>query len=101
MDTPSFNLWTVTQPSPHVLFMEMMDSAAFQTSPWAHPASHTTGTGSFPQVKQPGCGFNYTTHPTQKLKKGYSLPLLLLYAFIASYWAALPLPYNNAVYWST
>jgi hypothetical protein len=33
--------------------------ARVQTSPGAHPASCTMGTGSFPGVKQPGCGADH------------------------------------------
>ena len=34
-------------------------SAPVQTSPGAHPASYTMGTGSFPWVKRPGRGVNH------------------------------------------
>ena len=34
-------------------------SAPIQTSPGAHPASYTMGTGSFPGVKQPGRGADH------------------------------------------
>ena len=37
-------------------------SAAVQTSPGAHPAFYTMGTGSFPGVKWPGRGVD---HPSQ------------------------------------
>ena len=30
-------------------------SASIQTGPGAHPASCTMGTGSFPEIKLPGC----------------------------------------------
>jgi len=36
-------------------------STPVETSPGAHPASYTIGTGSFPGVKRPGRGL--TTHP--------------------------------------
>jgi hypothetical protein len=38
-------------------------SAPVQTSPGAHPASCTIGTGSFPGVKRAGRGVAFTTHP--------------------------------------
>ena len=34
-------------------------SAPVQTGPGAHPASYTTGTGSFPGIKQPRCGVDH------------------------------------------
>ena len=37
-------------------------SAPVQTGPWAHPASCTIGTGSFPEVKS-GRGVMLTPHP--------------------------------------
>jgi hypothetical protein len=37
-------------------------SAPVQTGPWAHPASCTMGTGSFPGVKS-GRGVTLTPHP--------------------------------------
>ena len=39
--------------------MEARFSAPVQTVPGAHPASYTTGTGSFPGVKRPGCGVDH------------------------------------------
>jgi hypothetical protein len=33
--------------------------APVQTGCRSHPASCTTGTGSFPGVKRPGCGFDH------------------------------------------
>jgi hypothetical protein len=33
--------------------------------PWAHPASYTMGTGSFPGVKQPGRGVNHPPHSAE------------------------------------
>jgi hypothetical protein len=44
-------------------------SAPVQTAPRNHPASNTMGTGSFPGVKRPGCGFNHPHHLQTKLKK--------------------------------
>ena len=34
-------------------------SAPVQTSPGAHPASYSMGTGSFLRVKRPGCGVDH------------------------------------------
>jgi len=34
-------------------------SAPVQTGSGVHPASYTTGTGSFPEIKQPGRGFDH------------------------------------------
>ena len=43
--------------------------AAVQTGPGAHPASCTMGIGSFPDVKQPGCGVDNPPHLAPRLKK--------------------------------
>ena len=40
--------------------------------PWAHPASCTMGTGSFPGVKRPGRGVDHSTHLVPRLKKEQS-----------------------------
>jgi hypothetical protein len=47
-------------------------SAPVQTGSGAHPASHSMGTASFPDVKRPGQ--DVTTHPnlTPRLKEEYS-----------------------------
>jgi len=37
--------------------------------PWAHPASYTVGTESFPGVKQPGRGIDHPPYLAQRLKK--------------------------------
>jgi TRAP-type uncharacterized transport system substrate-binding protein len=42
-------------------------SASVQTSPEAHPASYTIGTGSFLGVKRPGRGAD--PHLAQRLKE--------------------------------
>jgi len=34
-------------------------SAPVQTGPGTHAATYTMGTGSFPGVKQPGCGVDH------------------------------------------
>ena len=44
-------------------------SAPVQTGPGAHLASHTTGTGSFSEVKRPGRGVDHPPHPVPRLKK--------------------------------
>ena len=44
-------------------------SVLVQTGPGAHPASYTTGTGSFPGVKRPGCGVNHPPHLVPRLKE--------------------------------
>jgi hypothetical protein len=56
-------------------------SAPLQTSPGAHPASCTMGTGSFPGVKS-GRGVTLTPHPLLVLWlwKGRAIPLLSLRA---------------------
>ena len=52
--------------------MEVRFSAAVQTGPGAHPASYTTGTGSFPGVQRPGRGVEHPPHLSLRLKKEYS-----------------------------
>ena len=44
-------------------------SAPIQTAPGAHPASYTTGTGSFPGVERLGRGVNHPPHLEPRLKK--------------------------------
>ena len=43
-------------------------SALFQTSPGAHPASCTMGTGSFPGVKRPGRGDDNPTSSSSEVE---------------------------------
>ena len=43
-----------------------------QTSPGAHPASYTMGTGSVPGVKQRGRGVDHPPHLAPRLKEEYS-----------------------------
>jgi hypothetical protein len=43
-------------------------SAAVQTGPGAHPATYTTGAGSFPGVKRLGCGVDYPPSSSVKVK---------------------------------
>jgi hypothetical protein len=56
-------------------------STPVQTGPWAHPASCTMGTGSFPAVKS-GRDVTLTPHPflVPWSRKGGSIPLLPLWA---------------------
>jgi len=44
-------------------------SAHVQTGPGAHPASYTKGTGTFPEVKRPRRGLNYSPHLAPRFKK--------------------------------
>ena len=44
-------------------------SAPVQTGPRAHPASFTTGTGSFPRVLRPGRGVDNPSHLAPRIKK--------------------------------
>jgi hypothetical protein len=39
-----------------------------QISPGAHPASYTMGTGSFPGVKQPGCGADHPRPSSEEVE---------------------------------
>jgi hypothetical protein len=41
-----------------------------QTGPGAHPASRTMSTGSFPGVKRPGRGADYSPLSSAEVKKG-------------------------------
>ena len=58
-------------------------SAHVQTGPGAHPASYTTGTGSFTGVNRPGRGVDHPSHLAPRLKEEYgytSAPTLGLLA---------------------
>jgi hypothetical protein len=57
-------------------------SAPVQTSPGAHPASSTTGTGSFPGVKRPGRGVDHPPHLAPRLNSR-AIILLHFWAFVA------------------
>jgi hypothetical protein len=58
-------------------------SASVQSGPGAHPATCTTGTGSFPRVKRQRSGVDHPPHVTSRLKKEYSYKYLLpLWAFV-------------------
>jgi hypothetical protein len=60
-------------------------SAPFQTSPGAHPASYTMGTGFFSGGK--AAGFDLTTHLhlAPRLKKEYSNNYIPLWVFVGRY----------------
>ena len=61
--------------------VEARFSTPVQTGPWAHPASSTLGTGSFPEVKC-GRGVTLTPHPllVPWSRKSRAIPLLPLWA---------------------
>ena len=61
--------------------MGLRFSALVQTGPGAHPASCTTGTGSFPEVKR-GRGMTLTPHSllVPSSRKSRAIPLLHLWA---------------------
>jgi len=66
--------------------VEARFSATVQTGPGAHPASYTTGTGSFPGVKRAGRGVDHPTPSSAEVKEEYSctvIPLLPHLAFVA------------------
>jgi len=50
-------------------------SAPVETSPRAHPASYTMGTGSFPGVKRPGGCVDYAPQSSAKGKERVELYL--------------------------
>jgi len=50
-------------------------SAPVQTSPGAHPASCTMGTGSFLGVKRPGRGFDHPPLSSAEVQEGVELYL--------------------------
>jgi len=55
--------------------VEARFSAPIQTGPGAHPASYTRGTGSFPGVKQPGCGVDHPPLSSAEVKERVELHL--------------------------
>jgi hypothetical protein len=82
-------------------------STPVQTDPGVHPASYTMGTGSFPGVKQPGCGIDHPPPSTAEVKErvrrylyshtgslwpvlGWTLPLLVLLTDLRNYLPGLP-----------
>ena len=64
-------------------------STPVQTDPGAHPASYTTGTGSFPGVKRLGRGVDHPPHLPPRLKKSRAIPLLPLWTFVDFLWWTL------------
>jgi len=59
-------------------------STPVQTGPGGQPASCTMGTGSFPEVKQPGRGDDYPPLPNAEVKERVELYLYSpLWAFVA------------------
>jgi hypothetical protein len=50
---------------------------------WAHPASYTMGTGSFPGVKRPGRGIDHSPHLAPRLKKEKRYTYNPLWALVA------------------
>ena len=68
-------------------------SAPVQTGPGAHPASCTTGTGSFPGVKRPGRGLDHPPQSSAEVEGRVEvLPLWDLWPVIGR---TLPLPYGG------
>ena len=53
-------------------------SAAVQTGPGAHPASHTIGNESFPGAKRPGRGVDHPLPPSAEVKEKVRLYLYSL-----------------------
>jgi len=49
--------------------------APVYTSPGAHPASYTMGTGCFPGVKRPGLDVDHPPHLAPKLRKAFFNPV--------------------------
>ena len=70
-------------------------STPVQTGPGAHPASYTTGIGSFPGVKRPGRGAD---HPPPSKCRGHERVGLYLYSPSGFQWPfigrTLPLPFS-------
>ena len=61
-------------------------SVPVQTGPGAHPASFTTGTGSFPGVKQPGGGVDHPPLSSAEVKERVEL---YFYSLFGSSWPVL------------
>ena len=57
-----------------------------QTGPGAHPASYTMGTGSYPALKQPGCGIDHPPPSSAEIKERVEL---YLYSHFVSSWPVL------------
>jgi len=60
-------------------------TAPLQTSPKAHPASYTMGTGSFPGVKQLGRGLDHPPYSTEVKERAE----LYLYSPVGPLWPVL------------
>ena len=73
-------------------------SAPVQNGPGAHPASYTMGSGSFPGVKQPGCGAD---HPSPPSAENYTStpPLGLRSLFLGELYLYLYLLPNRGTQW--
>jgi hypothetical protein len=59
-------------------------SAPIQTGPGAQPASFTTGTGSFSEVKRPGRGVDYPPPSSAERKERVDPFLYSLFGFSSS-----------------
>ena len=64
-------------------------SALIQTGSGAHPASYTIGTGSFPEVKQPGRGVDHPSRLAPKLKEEKSYTDTPSLGFLGLFWGEL------------
>jgi hypothetical protein len=71
-------------------------SPTVQTGPGTHPASYTTGTGSFPMVKRPGRGVDHPPPSSAEVKERVEL---YIYSPSGPSWSVigwtLPLPFTN------
>jgi len=61
-------------------------SAPIQTSPGAHPAYYTMGTGSFPGVKWPGCSVDHPLPYSAEVKEKVEL---YIYSTSGPLWPAI------------
>ena len=57
------------------LLLVLRFSAPVQTGPEAHPASDAMGTGSFPEIKRPGCGVDHPPPFSAEVKETVELHL--------------------------
>jgi hypothetical protein len=77
--------------------VEAKFSAPVQTGPGAHPVSFTMGTGTFPEVKQPGRGADHPSTSTAEVKETVQLHV---YSPSRPSWSvlgwSLPLPYKSS-----
>jgi hypothetical protein len=62
-------------------------SAPVQTGPGNHPASYTTGIGSFPWVKRLRCGADHPPPSSAEVKERVELYVYPLYVFMAFYFS--------------